>query len=154
MVKILSPEQLIDLIGKDLGTSEWMTVDQDRINQFAEATNDHQFIHVDPEQAKAVTPYGGTIAHGFLTLSLLSYLAAGIGVYPEGMVMGINYGLNKVRFLTPVKVDSEIRARGKQLDIASKGHGRYLSTMEITVEIKGETKPALIAEWLGLYITR
>ena len=139
-------------IGADEGTGDWFHVTQDQIDQFADVTHDHQFIHVDPEAAKA-TPFGTTIAHGFLTLSMLSHLAAGASsAQPDparfaGMVMGINYGFNKVRFINPVKVDSRIRARGVTADVALKG-GAIDVTRTITVEIEGEDKPALVADWV------
>ncbi len=151
MLQIVPVDQLADYVGKDLGESDWFTVDQDRINAFANATNDHQFIHVDPEAAKA-TPWGTTIAHGFLTLSLLPFLTASAGIIPEGMVMAINYGSDKVRFLEPVRVGSEVRARVRLADVTEKAPGRYLFKTDVTVEIKGSEKPALIAETLSMFI--
>ncbi|MDF1595552.1 MAG: MaoC family dehydratase [Acidimicrobiia bacterium] len=150
-MQIVPVDQLADYVGKDLGESDWFTVDQDRINAFANATNDHQFIHIDPEAAKA-TPWGTTIAHGFLTLSLLPFLTASAGIIPEGMVMAINYGLDKVRFLEPVRVGSEVRAKVRLADLAEKAPGRYLFKKEVTVEIKDSEKPALIAETLSMFI--
>ncbi len=152
MVNIVPKEQLADYVGKEVGVSDWMVIDQNRINLFADATNDHQFIHIDPAAA-AQTPFGGTIAHGYLTLSLLSHLAGKNALLPEGVKMGINYGLNKVRFLTPVKVDNEVRARVVLKDIREKRPGQFMSTLGVTIEIKDEDKPALIAEWLTLVIT-
>lgn len=151
MMKIVPADQLADFVGKDLGESDWFTVDQDRINAFADATNDHQFIHVDPEAAKA-TPWGTTIAHGFLSLSLLPFLTASAGIIPEGMVMAINYGLDKVRFIEPVRVGSEVRAKARLADLTVKGPGRYLLKTDVTVEIKGSEKPALIAETLSMFV--
>jgi acyl dehydratase len=151
MLQIVPVDQLADYVGKDLGESDWFTVDQDRINAFASATNDHQFIHVDPEAAKA-TPWGTTIAHGFLTLSLLPFLTASAGIIPEGMVMAINYGSDKVRFLEPVRVGSEVRAKVRLTDVTEKAPGRYLFKTDVTVEIKGSEKPALIAETLSMFI--
>ena len=140
-----------DRIGQELGVSDWVTVDQDMIDKFAEATGDHQFIHVDVEKAK-MTPFGGTIAHGFLTLSLLPRLAAEADMpRPEGVKMGVNYGGNKVRFLTPVKSGSRVRGRFKLLDIEEKRPGQWQQTQEFTVEIEGESKPALIAEWISQF---
>jgi acyl dehydratase len=139
-------------IGKDEGTGEWFQVTQDQIDQFADVTHDHQFIHVDPERAKD-TPFGTTIAHGFLTLSMLTHLATGAsagtpdpGKYAS-MVMGINYGFNKVRFLSPVKVGSRIRARAVTSNAEHKGNAVDI-TRDFTVEIEGEEKPALVAEWV------
>ncbi len=135
--------------GAEYGPSDWMKVDQDRINLFADATGDHQFIHVDPEGAKE-TPFGTTIAHGFLSLSLLVPLITEITPKPQDVKMGVNYGLNKLRFLQPVKVDSEIRVKSKVVDVVEKRPGQFLTTTEVTLEIKGEKTPALIAEWLGM----
>jgi acyl dehydratase len=151
MLKVVPVDQLADYVGKDLGESDWFTVDQDRINAFADATNDHQFIHVDLEAAKA-TPWGTTIAHGFLSLSLLTFLTASAGIIPEGMVMAINYGSDKVRFLEPVRVGSEVRAKVRLADVKEKGPGRYLFKTHVTVEIKDSEKPALIAEILSMFI--
>jgi len=138
--------------GKESATGEWMDVDQELINQFADVTRDHQFIHVDPERAKA-TPFGTTIAHGFLTLSLLTHLGA--TAQPEnpnperfsGMVMGINYGFDKVRFISPVKVGSRVRAHSLLSKVELKGSA-IQQTRTMTVEIEGESKPALVADWL------
>ena len=137
-------------IGQDAGTSDWFTIDQQRINDFADVTLDHQFIHVDPERAKQ-TPFGTTIAHGFLTLSMLAYfLQNGVGVDVPNRTMGVNYGFDKVRFLQPVKVGSRIRASAKVLEATEKNPGQYLFKRDITVEIEGEDKPAVKAEWLSM----
>jgi len=136
------------LIGTKVGTSSWVLVDQERINRFAEVTNDHQFIHVDPEAAKA-TPFGGTVAHGLLTLSLLPAMAYEVMPKPEGVKMAANYGYNKIRFITPVRSGAKIRAHFKLLDYSEVKPGRWQQTTEVTVEIAGEDKPALIAEWIG-----
>ncbi len=151
MAETIAPETLKDRIGEELGVSNWVTVDQKMIDMFAEATGDHQFIHVDPECAK-LTPFGGTIAHGFLTLSLLPRLAAEADMPKiEGVKMGVNYGGNKVRFLTPVKSGSRVRGRFKLLDIEEKRPGQWQQTQEFTVEIEGQDKPALIAEWISQF---
>ncbi len=152
MVKIVSKEELMASKGRDLGTSEWFAVDQDRINAFADATLDHQFIHVD-EEAAAKTPFGGTIAHGFLSLSMLPYLMKDLSIVPEGILMGVNYGLNSVRFLNPVAVNSKIRAAATIKDVVEKHPGQYLVTYAVSVEIEGVDKPALVAEWLGMNFT-
>jgi acyl dehydratase len=139
-------------IGNDEGTGEWFEVTQDQINRFADVTHDHQFIHIDPEAAKA-TPFGTTIAHGFLTLSMLTKLTVGASSAPQdaarfdGVLMGINYGFNKVRFINPVKVGSRIRARAVTSNVELKGNSLEISR-NITVEIEGEEKPALVAEWV------
>lgn len=143
------PADLADLIGTELGVSRWFEIDQARIDAFAEITEDRQFIHVDPEAAKA-TPFGGTIAHGFLTLSLASAMTYDAVPPLEGVVMGVNYGFDKLRFLAPVPVGSRIRGRFRLLSAEDKGSGRWLLKHELTVEIEGSEKPALIAEWLGM----
>ena len=129
--------------------SDWMVVDQAKINAFAECTGDHQFIHVNPDMAKQ-TPFGTTIAHGYLTLSLLSVMAYGAMPGIEGTKMGVNYGLNKVRFMAPVKSGKQIRGRFKLIDVSERNPGTLQSTVEVSVEIDGESKPALIAEWVTL----
>jgi acyl dehydratase len=151
MALTVKKDELKDYIGKETGVSDWYKIDQDRINRFAEVTEDHQFIHVDPEAA-AKTPFGTTIAHGFLTLSLVPHLASGASISVEGTVMGINYGSDKVRFLSPVKVNSEIRARVKLLEASEKPGNRLLIKNEITMEIKGEDRPAMLAESLSMIV--
>jgi acyl dehydratase len=126
-------------------------IDQDRIDAFAEVTLDDQFIHTDPEAA-AKTPLGSTVAHGFLTLSLVAALAGESMVMPEGTVMMFNYGVNRVRFVEPVKVNSRIRGRTKLTDVREKGDGRWLATNEVTIEIEGVDNPAMVAEVLTLFI--
>lgn len=138
-------------IGTPDGTGEWMTVDQARINAFADVTDDHQFIHVDPVKAAEFSPYKVTIAHGFLTLSLLVPLTASIPQPLEraaGIVMGVNYGFNKIRFIAPVKVDSRIRAESTPSAVVQKDPNTLEVTRTVSVEIEGETKPALVAEWV------
>ncbi len=145
---VVSAEEFKGLVGKNTGTSDWMVVDQDMINTFAEATGDHQFIHVDPERAKA-TPFGTTIAHGFLTLSLLPVLSAKADLPRlDNVKMGVNYGSDKLRFLTPVKSGSRVRAHFKLLSLEEKRPGQWQQKQETTVEIEGEDKPALITEWI------
>ena len=149
----ISVEGFKNAAGTELGPSDWLLIDQERINTFADATNDHQFIHVDPEKA-ATTPFGSTIAHGFLSLSLISHLLGQIMLTPEGTVMGINYGSDKVRYLQPVKVDSRIRTRARIDKVSARPGGQYLAKCTVTVEIENEERPALIAEILSLYIVR
>ena len=139
------------LIGQEVGVSRWITVDQARIDAFAEITEDRQFIHIDPVAA-AQTPFGGTIAHGFLTLSLMSAMTYDAVPPLRGVVMGVNYGFDKLRFLAPVPAGSNIRGRFKLLSAEDKGGGRWLLKHEVTVEIEGAEKPALIAEWLGMQV--
>ena len=153
MTLVVPANQLTDYIGKDLEPSDWLLIDQDRINQFSDATLDHQFIHVSPEEA-AKTPYGTTIAHGFLTLSLLPYLTIQNGLVPENSVMGINYGSDKVRFLQAVKVNDRIRCHAKTLDISEKSPGQWLMKTAISIEIENEEKPALVAELLNMFIVQ
>ena len=147
----VKPEELDSYVGKSLEPSEWLTIDQERINNFADATNDHQFIHVDPEQATPI--FGSTIAHGFLTLSLTAGIGQDVALVVEGAKMGLNYGLDKVRFLSPVPVDSEIRMHSKVVDITEKNPGQFLVKSEVTMEIKGTDKPACIAETLSMWVT-
>ncbi len=148
MPNYIDAHAMKDLIGQVVGTSEWVEVTQERINQFAEATGDFQFIHLDPEAA-AKTPFGGTIAHGFLTLSLIPLLTQESNVpRPQGIKMGVNYGGNKTRFLSPVRSGKRVRGHFKLLEVDEKRPGQWQQTMEITVEIEGEAKPALICEWI------
>lgn len=140
------------MTGSEFGPSEWVVIDQARIDAFADATLDHQYIHVDAERA-AETPFGGTIAHGYLTLSLLPHLTAGIRPMPENTVMAINYGLDRLRFLAPVKAGSAVRARATVTDITEKSPGQLLIKTAVTVEIRGEDRPALVAETLTLAVT-
>ena len=141
MAGLVPADTLKDYIGKDMGESDWLVVDQDRINQFADATLDHQFIHVDSE--KATPLFGSTIAHGFLSLSLMAGMPAP-QVAPENMTMAFNYGLDRVRFLTPVNVGSKVRTKAKLLSVDDKGDGRYLVKNEVIMEIEGQEKPAYI----------
>jgi len=152
MLHVIKPAEIESVIGKEVGTSDWITIDQERIDKFADATMDNQFIHVNPEQAEPI--FGSTIAHGFLSLSLVAGIpfSQGMGLVLEGTKMGLNYGLDKVRFLSPVPVNSEVRIIMKCLDITEKNPGQYLAKTEVTMEIKGVAKPAFVAETLSLYI--
>ncbi len=153
MNKAISADALQDHVGQEVGVSDWLTIEQQRIDQFAAATDDHQYIHVDAERA-ARTPFGGTIAHGFLTLSLLSALGSrGGGMRLENTEMSINYGLDRVRFAHPVRSGQRIRARFALASVEEKQPGRYLTRYAVTVEIEGEQKPALVADWLGMIVT-
>jgi acyl dehydratase len=144
----ITPQELAAKVGEQLGTSEWVLVDQEMINKFADATGDHQFIHIDEAAAK-MTPFGGTIAHGFLTLSLFPvFSATSDGPKVAGIKMGVNYGGNKVRFLAPVRSGKRVRGHFKLLGLDEKRPGQWQQTIELTVEIEGEDKPALIAEWI------
>lgn len=144
-------EELSQYIDKPLDASAWVLIDQDRINDFADATLDYQFIHVDEEKA-AQTPFGGTIAHGYLTMSLISHFLPECSVVPEDAVMGINYGSDKIRFLQPVPVNSELRGKATLREVTEKAPGQLLLKNEIEIQIKGEDKPALVAEILSLFI--
>ncbi len=138
-------------LGQPEGTGEWVQITQDRIDAFAEVTEDRQFIHIDPEQCAQLSPWGVPIAHGFLTLSLLTHLCGSIPAPPErltGILMGVNYGFEKVRFVNPVKVGSRIRASSVLSGVEAKDPNTFQTTRTITVEIEGETKPALVAEWV------
>ena len=136
-------------VGTEIGASDWIPVSQDAIDAFADVTQDHQFIHVDAEAA-ARTPFGGTIAHGFLTLSLLSRMAADVMLRPADMKMGVNYGFEKVRFLAPVHSGRRVRGRFKLAAFEEKRPGQWQFVHNVTVEIEGEDKPALIADWIGM----
>lgn len=145
-------EDIRSRVGQEIGVSGWLTVGQDRIDAFAEATEDRQFIHVDADAA-AKTPFGGTIAHGFLSLSLMSRMGAEAMLVPEGARMGVNYGLDRVRFLAPVRSGKRVRGRFTLDSVDEKAPGQILMRHTVTVEIEGEEKPALTAQWLGLIFT-
>ena len=146
----MTPQELQAKVGQNIGVSDWFEVSQDRINKFAEATGDFQFIHIDEEKAK-LTPFGGTIAHGFLTLSLIPVLSAMTeGARVSNVKMGVNYGGNKTRFISPVRAGKRVRAHVKLLDLVEKRPGQWQQTNEITIEIEGEDKPALICEWITM----
>ena len=152
MLKIIKPSEIESAIGTEIGTSEWVTINQDMIDKFAEATMDNQFIHVDPEQATPI--FGSTIAHGFLSLSLVAGIPfkQEMGLVIKGTKMGLNYGLDKVRFLSPVPVNSEVRITMKCLDITEKNTNQYLMKTEVTMEIKGVEKPAYVAVTLSMFV--
>ena len=146
---IASIEEIASKVGQEVGVSDWILIDQARIDAFADVTEDPQFIHIDPEAA-AKTPFGGTIAHGFLTLSLLSRMAADAMLRPADVKMGVNYGFEKVRFLAPVRAGKRVRGRFALERFDEKRPGQWQFTHRVTVEIEGEDKPALIADWIGL----
>jgi acyl dehydratase len=146
---VASLDEIRSRIGTEIGVSDWLTIDQSRIDAFADATEDRQFIHVDPEAA-ARTPFGGTVAHGFLSLSMLSRMAAEAMLIPEGVTMAVNYGLDRVRFIAPVPSGARIRGRFVLDSIEDKAPGQLLLRQSVTVEIEGVDKPALTAQWLGL----
>ncbi|MGH2514973.1 MAG: MaoC family dehydratase [Ktedonobacterales bacterium] len=141
-----------DFVGKELGVSDWYTVDQRQIDAFADCTGDHQWIHVDVERAKRESPFGTTIAHGYLTLSLLPAMQFSVGTLPGGITAALNYGADKVRFINPVKSGARIRDRMTLIAAEDRGGGRMLTTTRHTVEIEGEEKPALVADTLALLL--
>jgi acyl dehydratase len=151
MAQTVTRQQLTAMVGRELGVSEWLLIDQARVNQFADVTLDHQFVHVDLERAKA-TPFGGTIAHGFLTLSLLVHLCLPFIPVLANRKLVVNYGFDKVRFSAPVKVGKRVRAVGKLGEVAERKPGNIVMRVDVTVEIEGENKPALVAEWLSLHV--
>ena len=146
---LASLDEIAAKVGTELGASDWLTVDQAAIDAFAEVTHDHQFIHVDPEAA-AKTPFGGTVAHGFLTLSLLSRMAAEVMLVPDGVKMAVNYGFERVRFIAPVRSGARVRGRFRLVSAEEKRPGQWQFVHQVTVEIEGEDKPALTADWIGL----
>ena len=146
---VASMEKIQSRVGSEIGVSDWILVDQKAIDAFAEVTHDHQFIHVDPEAA-AKTVFGGTIAHGFLTLSLLSRMAYDVMLRPETVRMSVNYGFDKVRFLAPVHSGRHVRGRFTLASVEEKRAGQWQFVHNVTVEIEGEDKPALIADWIGM----
>ena len=148
---LASLKEIRSRVGEEVGVSDWILIDQERIDAFADATEDRQFIHVDPAAA-AETPFGGTIAHGFLTLSLLSRMAAEAMSVPEGLKMAVNYGFDRVRFLAPVRSGKRVRGRFTLDSAEEKAPGQILFRYTVTVEIEGEDKPALVADWITRYI--
>jgi acyl dehydratase len=151
-VTVVPKEKMTSMAGTRFEPGEWITIDQDRINAFADCTEDHQYIHIDEERA-AQTPFGGTIAHGFLTLSMLVKMMEGVGLMPENVVMGINYGFDKIRFLAPVRAGKRVRVRAEVVSVEQKDDNRFLVKQGISVEIEGEETPALVAEWLSMVVT-
>jgi acyl dehydratase len=145
---------ITDFVGKELGVSDWITIDQRRIDDFAACTGDHQWIHVDVERARTESPFGTTIAHGYLTLSLLPVMQYQVGARPDGVAASLNYGTDKVRFITPVKSGARVRDRVTLVAAEDKGGGRILTTTRHIVEIEGEEKPALVADTLALLLSR
>jgi len=152
-MKTIPKNEMTNAIGMKLGPSDWIELSQQRINEFADCTTeDHQFIHVDETKAKE-TPFGGTIAHGFLTLSLVAKFSEDIGITPENTVMGMNYGFDKIRFLAPVRSGKRVRMVGEVLNVDQKDENRFLTKMGLSVEIEGEDTPALVGEFLLMSFT-
>jgi len=139
-----------NMVGQEIGVSSWHVVDQSRINHFADVIEDHQFIHVDPERAKRETAFGSTVAHGFLTMSLLSIMSYEVMPIIKGTTMGVNYGFDKLRFISPVRADSRVRGRFVLAEAKLRKPTELQSRTNVTVEIEGEDKPALVADWIGL----
>src|SRR5512140_1691259 len=139
-----------NMVGKEVGVSSWHLIDQERINAYADVIEDHQFIHVDPERAKRETAFGTTIAHGFLTMSLLSIMSYEVMPAIAGATMGVNYGFDKLRFISPVRSGKRVRGRFVLAEAKLRKPNELLTRTNVTVEIEGEDKPALVAEWIGL----
>ncbi len=148
----LSLESIGSAVGKEVGVTAWELIDQQRINRFADSTGDHQWIHVDPDRARRESPFGGSVAHGFLLLSLLAPATLDVLIRPAGIPAALNYGLDRARFIAPVKAGSRVRTRIRLVAAEDKGHGRTLLTTENTLEIEGADKPALIAQVLTMAI--
>lgn len=147
---LASLDEIKSKVGTEIGVSDWIVIDQDRIDRFAEVTEDRQFIHIDPARAAAETPFGGTVAHGFLSLSLLSRMGEDAFLQPPNVKMGVNYGFDRVRFMSPVKAGKRVRGRFKLLSADERRPGQWRFVHEVTVEIEDEKKPALTVEWLGV----
>ena len=152
-IKLHTADEIRAKIGTEIGVSDWMMIDQDMINRFADLTDDHQFIHIDPEAA-AKTPFGGTIAHGFLVLSMLASMGKAASFAMQGIYMGVNYGFDKVRIMAPVRSGKRIRGRFALKDMVERSPGQWMATLDCTIEIEGEDKPAVKAEWLSLQFVR
>jgi len=150
MPREIALTEMVGLVGTEVGVSDWITVGQTMIDAFADATNDHQFIHVDPARAKAESPFGGTIAHGFLTLSLLSAMNFDCVPKVREQTMGINYGFDRIRFMSPVKSGSRVRGRFTLADARFRGASMLMTSYEVSVEIENEKKPALTATWVTI----
>ena len=150
MLELERPGDLAQYVGKEIGVSDWFTVDQAIIDKFADATGDHQWIHVDPERAKRETPFGTTVAHGFLTMSLLSIMSYEVMPVIEGTTMGVNYGFDKLRFISPVRSGRRVRGRFVLAEARLRKPTELQSRTSVTVEIEGEDRPALVADWIGL----
>ena len=145
-------ETMHELVGKQIGVSSWIDISQDDVNQFAQCTGDDQWIHVDVERANKESPFGGPVAHGYLTLSLLASMTMSMGIVPSGTAAALNYGLDKVRFLAPVRVGARVRLKTILVSFEKKDNGQYLMKTENTMEIEGADKPALIAETLAMLV--
>ncbi len=151
-MKVIPKDEMVNAAGTKLEPSDWAVLDQSRINTFADCTEDHQFIHIDEEKA-AQTPFGGTIAHGFLTLSMMAKFSEESMIAPEGMVMGMNYGCDRLRFLAPVRAGKRVRMHSEVLSVDRKDDNRFLVKIGVSMEIEGEETPALVAEWLHMLVT-
>jgi acyl dehydratase len=152
-MEAIARDAIQSIVNTEPRITDWFEVKQEQIDQFADCTLDHQFIHVDPKAA-ASTPFGSTIAHGFLSLSMLSHFAESFGTLIDGAYMGVNYGFDKVRFISPVKVDSRIRGCAKVVDVKEKKPGQFMFKTEVTVEIENSTQPALKAEWITMQMVK
>jgi acyl dehydratase len=150
IAKTIERDAYMGLVGREVGVSSWHLVDQKRIDAFADVTEDHQFIHIDPERAAREAPFGTTIAHGFLSVSMLSVFTYEVMPRIEGTTMSVNYGFDKLRFVSPVRSGSRIRGRFTLVEAKFRSPKELLSRTNVAVEIEGEEKPALVADWLGL----
>ncbi len=150
MPQPIARDAYLAMVGKEIGVSPWHLIDQKRIDAFAETTEDHQFIHVDPDRAARETPFGGAIAHGFLTMSMLSVFNYEVIPKIEGATMGVNYGFDRLRFISPVRAGSRIRGRFVLTEAKMRSANELMSRTGVTVEIEGADKPALVADWIGL----
>ncbi|WP_050929769.1 MaoC family dehydratase [Aestuariivita boseongensis] len=148
----LTFDSMAQMVGQKIGTSDWHEITQEAVNEFASSTGDHQWIHVDVERAKKESPFGGPVAHGYLTLSLIAGLSLDLGIVPKGTAAALNYGLDKVRFLAPVPVGAKVRLHVSLMSFDKKDNGQYLMKAENTIEIEGSDKPALIAETLAILV--
>ena len=149
---VASLDEIRSKIGSDIGSTDWVEISQERIDAFADVTIDPQFIHVDPERA-AAGPFGGTIAHGFLTLSMLSWMSNQVVLLPPNAKLSVNYGFERIRFIAPVRAGKRIRGHFRLASFVEKQAGQWQNVHEVTVEIEGEEKPALVAEWIGRIFT-
>ena len=150
----LTFDNMTDWVGRELGVSDWLEITQDQVNRFADATYDHDWMHIDPVRAAKESPFGGTVAFGFLTLSLITHFTHQVGLWPQDTAYGLNYGLNKVRFLAPVPVGKRIRVRFVLKDVKVKENGGHLMTVDAVAEIEGQDRPAMAAEFLALYFPK
>jgi acyl dehydratase len=150
----LTTAQMMERVGFEIGVSDWILVEQSLINQFSESTKDHDWLHIDPERAKDEGPYGGPVAFGFWTLGMLTHCSHQIGMWPSDVAYGINYGLDRVRWIQPVPIGSQIRMRSSLTSLNKRDDRRFLIKTRNTMEIDGQARPAMVANWLGLFVLK